>query len=242
MPKVSAEAGINLLLDNLPKPETSLIFAHIKEVELHFGDILCDAGQRQSSAYFPVSGMISLVASIDDQAPMELGMIGNEGVLGATLMLDVDEAPLRAIVQGDGIALRLPAAVLQDILGDCPVFSVRLKRYLYVLMCQLNSTTGCTHFHQVSERLVRWLLMTHDRTPANNLQLTQQFLADMLGVQRSAVSIAAGALQDKQLISYSRGEIMVLDRKGLEDTVCTCYSAIVKTEKAYSPIPKASLQ
>jgi len=232
----SAEASMNHLVDNLPLSEQSRFFAHSKEVELRFGEVLCDAGQQYAAAYFPITGMISLVASIDDEAALELGMIGNEGMLGATLLLGIDESPLRAVVQGQGTALRLPAAALQDILVDCPVLSVRLNRYLFVLMSQLNSTTGCTHFHQVSERLVRWLLMTHDRSPANSLHLTQQFLADMLGVQRSAISIAASALQEKQLISYSRGEIKVLDREGLERAACSCYPAIVETQKRYTSV------
>lgn len=224
----SADVGLNHLLRDLPEAEQTHLLEHLVKVDLHFGEVLCNADQVYTKVYFPLTGMISLVASVDEEAPLELGMIGSEGMLGATLLLAVDESPLRAVVQADGVAMSLPASVLKQLIVDCPVFTLRLKRYLYVLMHQLNHSTACTHFHQVNERLVRWLLMAHDRTPANNLMLTQQFLADMLGVQRSAISIAAGALQERELISYSRGEIKVLNREGLEAASCGCYSVIAK--------------
>ncbi|MFN3579720.1 MAG: Crp/Fnr family transcriptional regulator [Pseudomonas sp.] len=233
MPVQPVNARINQLLDGLPVAEEALILSHSKEVELRFGDVLGLAGKAHTYAYFPLTGMISLLATVDEAAALEMGMIGNEGVLGATLLLGVEESPLRAVVQGKGTALRLTAAALQDALLDCPVLSARMNRYLYVLMAQLNTTAGCTHFHQVSERLVRWLLMMDDRTAASSMHLTQQYLADMLGVQRSAVSIAAGALQASNLISYSRGEIKVLDRKGLENAACSCYPALVKIQKEH---------
>ncbi|MFN3579721.1 MAG: Crp/Fnr family transcriptional regulator [Pseudomonas sp.] len=235
MSKQLAKAPVNQLLDKLPVAEQSLILSHGKEVKLSFGDILSLEGKSHASAYFPLTGMISLVTNVDESAPLEMGMIGNEGLLGATLVLGVDEAPLRAVVQAKGSALRIPAAALQDLLQDCPVLTRRLNHYLYVLMSQLNSAAGCRHFHPVSERLVRWLLMTDDRIATHSMHLTQQFLADMLGVQRSAVSIAAGALQASNLISYSRGKIKVLNRKGLENAACSCYSGIVKIQKAYRP-------
>ena len=174
-----------------------------------------------------MSGFISLVSTIGSHPPLEMGLIGNEGMLGATLVLDVAKAPLRGVVQGSGEALRLPVSEVRAELRRSASLTKSLKRYLYVLMAQLTQTAGCTRFHEIDVRLSRWLLMTHDRAHADHFHLTHQFLADMLGVRRSAVSIAAGSLQDRKLIRYTRGEITILDRAGLEATSCECYEAVI---------------
>lgn len=215
---------VNHLLKNLPAKEKALVQERCISIELTFGTVVSERKQSYRYAYFPVTGFISAVACVDDHVPLELGIIGYEGMLGATLILGVDEAPLRGVVQGSGSALRMEASILRDLLPECPVLHATLKRYLYVLMTQLNQAAGCTHFHEVSERLARWLLMSHDRARADHFYLTHQFLADMLGVQRSAVSIAAGNLQRKNLIHYSRGDINIIDRKGLEAASCGCYA------------------
>lgn len=219
---------VNLLLSGLPRLERQRILFHCEPVELVFGSILCEADQPFSHLYFPLTGFISLVTTLGDHPPLELGLIGNEGVLGATLALGVNTAPARAVVQGTGSALRISTARLRQELDDCPRLLCTLKRYLYVLMAQLSQNAACGHFHEVEPRLARWLLMTHDRAHADHFHLTHKFLADMLGVRRSGVTIAAGTLQKRRLIHYSRGEITILDRQGLEGATCECYRALIE--------------
>jgi hypothetical protein len=157
---------------------------------------------------------------------LETGLIGNEGMLGATMVLDVDIADMRGIVQGAGDALRLTATDMWQLLREIPELRRTLGHYLYVLMSQLPRATACIHFHPIESRLARWLLMSHDRAHADHFHLTHKYMANMLGVRRSGVSVAAGSLQRRQLIAYSRGEIQILDRKGLEGVSCDCYAAV----------------
>ncbi|MEO4046043.1 Crp/Fnr family transcriptional regulator [Pseudomonas sp. CAU 1711] len=193
---------------------------------LSFGDILCEADQPLRHLYFPLDGFISLVFSLGRHRPLELGLIGNEGMLGATLALGIATAPSRAVVQGSGRALRISARQLRLALRDCPRLLRALQRYLYVLLVQLTQNAACGHFHEVEPRLARWLLMTQDCARTDQLQLTHAYLADMLGVRRSGVTIAAGALQARGLIHYQRGQITILDRAGLELRACECYAAL----------------
>lgn len=233
----------NLLLD-LQTPEVrERIWKHGEVVHLNFGAVLCELDEPFVNVYFPLSGFISLVSKVGDHPPLEMGLIGNEGMLGVTLVLGVASAPLRSVVQGEGEALRLSATDLRAELRRSPSLVKALNRYLYVLMAQLTQTAGCTRFHEINERLSRWLLMTHDRAHADHFHLTHQFLADMLGVQRSAVTIAAGTLQDNGLIHYTRGEITVLDRTGLEAAACDCYAAVVRDYAQIfgSPVANARL-
>lgn len=218
----------NQLLDQLPRSQKKRVMSMGETVDLVFGDTLCLSEQRYSRVVFPLSGLISLVAEVDKHPPLEMGMIGNEGMLGATLLLDMKTAPLQAIVQGDGTAIAISARNLMVALEENSAFRVILARYLYVLIRQLSKTAVCTHYHDLDTRLVRWLLMTHDRVHADHFYLTHQFLADMLGVQRSAVTIAASLLQKQNIIRYSRGEITILDRSRLESRSCGCYEAIVR--------------
>ena len=214
----------NQLIRRLPRKERDRVLACCEKVHLVFGTILCEPGKPYRHAWFPLTGSISTVAVVDEHQPLEIRLIGNEGMLGATLALDVDTVPLRGIVQGSGTALRMTAAALRRELRQCPALARMLKRYLYVLVAQLTQSTGCNRFHEVEARLARWLLLTHDCAPADKFHLTHEFLAGMLGVRRSGITIAAGALQDDDLIDYSRGEINVLDRKGLEARSCECYA------------------
>lgn len=168
------------------------------------------------------------MAVVGGHKPLEMGLIGNEGMLGATLALGVTNSPQRGVVQGSGTALRMTVAHLRAELRDSAALRRTLDRYLYVLMAQLSQTAACARFHAIEARLARWLLMTHDRAPSDHFYLTHDFLADMLGVRRSAVTIAAGALQHRELISYSRGRIVIVDRQGLESASCECYRAVVE--------------
>lgn len=227
MPSATSPVVDNILLKQLPRQQREKLNAASETVDLRFGDTLCEADHPYTHVYFPLTAFISLVVSVSRHPPLEMGMIGNEGMLGSTLVLGVKTAPLRAIVQGAGTAMRLPisrfSAALRNNAGLRPV----LGRYQFVLMKQLSQTAGCTRFHEVDKRLVRWLLMTHDRAHADSFHLTHQFLAEMLGVQRSAVTIAAGTLQQQGLISYTRGQITILNRRGLEALGCECYEAMV---------------
>lgn len=216
----------NHLFKCLSREERNRFLQHCESVNLVFGDILCELDEPIQHVYFPLEGFISLVISMEGHQPLEVGLIGNEGMLGATLALGVTDAPLKAVVQGSGSALRMTAAQFQHELRNSPSMLSTLNRYLYVLVMQLSQTAACTHFHEIEPRLARWLLMTHDRAHADHFHLTQEYLADMLGVRRSSITIAAGKLQQQKLISYIRGEINILDRKELEAASCECYSLL----------------
>jgi len=218
----------NTLIAGAPSKERLRFLANCEPVDLVFGDILYEAGRPIEHVYFPLVGFISLVATLDGRQPLEMGLIGNEGMLGVTLTLGVKTAPMRAVVQGEGTALRMTAVQLIRQLRDSPTMLRALDRYLYVLMAQLTQSSACTRFHEIEPRLARWLLMTHDRAHADHFHLTHEFLAGMLGVRRSGVSVAAAELQLRKIIRYSRGRISILNRKGLEAASCLCYDAMIK--------------
>lgn len=215
----------NRLIAGLPPPERQRLLANCALIKLTFGEVICRQHEPFSHAYFPVTASISLLASIKGHPAMEIGMIGSEGMQGVTLLLDVNQAPQNAIVQKSGNALRIAGPALRDLLTDSPMLKRALQGYFYQLMTQITQTTVCTRFHQVEARLARWLLMSHDRAQSDQFHLTHQMLANMLGVQRSAVTIASGALKNGLLIDYARGRISILDRAGLEAAACECYAA-----------------
>lgn len=219
--------AVNRLIDGLPSNARNRIRKLCKPVDLTFGATLCEPDQQLPFVYFPLTGFISLVIAVGNHPPLEIGLVGNEGMLGATLVLGVNTARLRGVVQGSGTALRMKATQFRRELRSSPPLRNALKRYVFVLLAQLSQTTACTRFHEIKPRLARWLLMTHDRAQADSFHLTHKYLADMLGVQRSAVTIAAGELQRKSLIRYTRGDITILDRRGLEAASCECYEAVV---------------
>lgn len=219
----------NDLIDFLPSRQRSRLRAQCKTVPMHFGARLAEKTKLIRHVYFPLSGFVSLVIKIDGHMPLEINIIGSEGMLGTELSLGTLCAPYTSVVQGSGMALRLSASAFSGQLDSSPALRAICNRYFYVLVEQLAQSTACNCFHDVSQRLARLLLMTHDRADGNDLELTHAFLATMLGVRRSAVTIAAGNLQHRQLISYSRGQIRVLSRGGLEKMSCECYAAGVKT-------------
>jgi len=218
----------NLLISSLPAKGGQQLLRLCEPVKLHFGTILCEINEPLEYAYFPVTALISLVIPTKDHQPLALAMIGNEGILGATLALGIPTPRLRGVVHGDGDGLRISAPRLRMLLLESPALQSVLMRYAFVLMGQLLQTASCNSFHEVEMRLARWLLMTDDRAKSDQLPLTHQFLADALGVQRSAVTIAAGKLQRKKLIKYNRGNIRILSRQGLEKASCECYGLQVK--------------
>jgi CRP-like cAMP-binding protein len=217
---------VNHLIAAQPQPDRNRLLESCEPVELIGGAILCETGEPLTHAYFPLVGFISLGATLRGRLPLEMGLIGNEGVLGVTLALGVATAPMRAVVQGPGTALRLSAAQLQIELNHSRPLLHTLNRYLYVLITQMSHTAACTYFHEIEPRLARWLLMAHDRAHADHFHLTHECLAELLGVRRSGVTIAAGALQQRGFIDYARGDIHILDRPGLETASCTCYDTL----------------
>lgn len=225
---MAATSGTNItnqLIDSLPKKQQGQLLDQCSPVHLHFAEVLYLPGDICKYVYFPLTGYISTVIATQDHKPLEVGMIGKEGMLGATLALGIEIASGQSLVQGSGLALRLTARRFRQLLADSPALQRETHRYLFFALEQLAQAAACNAFHEVQPRLAKWLLMAHDRSPADHLQLTHGFLADMLGVRRSAVSIAASALQANGYINYSRGQIRVLSRSGLISASCECYQA-----------------
>lgn len=221
----------NRLIETLPVRIRQRLIKLGQEVPLTYGDILTERGQLTRYAYFPLAGWISLIAVVGDTAPttesLEIELVGSEGMLGLSLSLGVASVANRAMVQGSGAALRIPSAAFRRELKGSAALRRCLGRYVHLHLGQLSQTAVCTCFHALDARLARWLLMTHDRAQADQFYVTQDLLANMLGVQRSGVSRAASVLQRQNLIRYSRGNVTVLDRKGLERASCACYQVLV---------------
>ncbi len=220
---------VNRLLAVLPQRDRQRLLAACETVDLAVGDVLCESGEQIRHAYFPLDGFISLLLTVDGHANLEVDLIGNEGMFGIPLTLGVTVSPLRALVQGSGSALRISPASLRQELERSVALRGALDRYVYVSLAQLAQGAACNSFHALDARLVRWLLMTHDRAHSDDFHLTHEFLAQMLGVRRVGVTNAASALQKNGLVSYSRGNIRVLDRARLEAASCSCYRAARNT-------------
>ncbi len=214
----------NHLIALLPKRYRDRLLAQCETVDLVFGDLVCEAGKPLRHVYFPINGFISLLAIDSEDAQLEVGMVGREGMLGVHHVLGVAQAPLKALVQGAGLSLRMASETFRAELKLNPPLQAVLSRYIHVCMQQLASSAVCLRFHELGPRLARWLLMTHDRAHSDEFHVTQEFLSSMLGVRRVGVNAAARALQSQGLIIYHRGDMQVLDRARLEATACSCFA------------------
>lgn len=223
----------NQLLAALPAKEYKRLLPHLECVPLPFMEVLYESGDTIEHVYFPNDGLISLLVVMADETAREVGLIGNEGMLGIAVALGMNTSPLRALIQMPGSAMRLKAQALRDELKHGGEMQNVLQRYSHALFTQVSQSAACVSSHAVDKRLSRWLVMTHDHAPGDEFAMKHEFMAMMLGVTRSVVTRAAGHLQNEKMIRYTRGQVTVLDRSRLEATACECY-AVVKTEYALS--------
>jgi CRP-like cAMP-binding protein len=219
-------SAANSLLAALPGGEYERLLAGLEPVKLTFGEVLYHPGEVIRHVFFPTDSLVSLLTPVEGHQALEVGLIGREGMLGNSLALGVSVSPVRAMVLVSGTALRMTSAHFRNHLQQCPQLQREVYRYTYELMAQMIQTAACNRFHRVEERLARWLLMTRDRVRSDQFHLTQELLANMLGVRRVGVTKAAGALRQRNLIDYNRGEISILDGEGLEAAACQCYQIV----------------
>ncbi len=216
----------NSLLAALPRKDYRLLLDELEPVALTYSQVLYEPGEKIKHVYFPTDSLVSLLTLVDQHHALEVGLVGHEGMVGISLAMEIAVSPVRALVQGTGMAMRMPAAPFLKEFRQSHALRRELHRYTYNLMTQITQTAACNRFHVVEARLARWLLMTQDRLRSSQFLLTQEFLAQMLGVRRVGVTKAARTLQENKLISYSRGNITILDRRGLEGACCSCYEIV----------------
>jgi CRP-like cAMP-binding protein len=225
----------NRLLAALPKSEYQRLLPKLKPFSLVFGEVIYEPGDLIRNVYFPTSGIISLLAAVEDRATLEVGIVGREGMVGLPAFMGVKTSNNRAVVQGAGEAMRMQASAFRSECENGGSFPRLLRRYTHSRLTQLAQGAACNRFHPIDARLARWLLMTRDRMGTDEFRLTQEFLSNMLGVRREGVNKAAGALQEQNLISYSRGNLLILDRVGLQAISCQCYEIIKKEYDTFLP-------
>ena len=223
------EARDNHLLSVLPEDEWARLGPHLVQVDMPLGQVVYESGDRLEHVYFPITTIISLLYVMEDGASAEIAIVGNEGLVGIALFMGGETTPSRAVVQSAGTAYRLSAHLLKEEFHRAGPMQRLLLRYTQALITQMAQTAVCNRHHSIDQQLCRWLLLSMDRLPSNKLRMTQELIANMLGVRRPGVTEAAMKLQDAGLIRYSYGNIEVLDRLGLEKRVCECY-AVVKHE------------
>jgi len=225
----SADPTRNHLLAALPAGEWRRWWPQLERVDLPLGRVLYESGGTLSHVYFPTTALVSLLYVMEDGASAEIAVVGNEGIVGISLFMGGDSTPSRAVVQSAGQGFRLRAQIMKDEFNRAGPVLHLLLRYTQALITQMAQTAVCNRHHSLDQQLCRWLLLSLDRLRANHLAMTQELIANMLGVRREGVTEAALKLQEAGLISYARGHITVLDRAGLEKRTCECY-AVVKRE------------
>jgi CRP-like cAMP-binding protein len=219
----------NRILSALPEEARERLHPHLQKVSLPLGSALYESGDAMRHVYFPVDSIVSLLYVMADGASAEISVVGNDGVVGIALFMGGESTPSRAIVQSGGSAYRLPGPILKAEFRRHGALLGLLLRYTQALITQMAQTAVCNRHHNIDQQLARWLLLSLDRLPDNRLSMTQELIANMLGVRREGVTEAAGRLQQLGLIAYNRGHIRVLDRPALERQSCECYE-VVKRE------------
>ena len=219
----------NHLLAALPPAEFARLSPQLELVSMRLGEVLYESGSRMAHVYFPTTSIVSLLHMLENGASAEIAVVGNEGILGISLFMGGETTPSRAVVQSSGYGYRLKAQLLKDEFDRAGPMLHLLLKYTQALITQMAQTAVCNRHHSIDQQLCRWLLLSLDRLSSNELRMTQELIANMLGVRREGVTEAAGKLQAAGLIHYSRGHITVIDRKGLEARACECY-AVVKKE------------
>jgi CRP-like cAMP-binding protein len=225
-PKNPPNPQQNHLLAALPKCESERLLPHLELVPLPLGEALYESGDRLNHVYFPTTAIVSLLYELENGSSAEIAVVGYEGIVGIALFMGGDTMPNRAVVQSAGNAYRLMGQLLKEEFNRAGALQHLLLRYTLAMLTQMAQTAVCNRHHSVDQQLCRWLLLSLDRLPANELSMTQELIANMLGVRREGVTEAAGKLQNDGLIHYSRGRITVLDRTGLEKRVCECYEVV----------------
>ncbi len=219
----------NYLLAALPPSAYHRLFPHLELVPMPLGEVLYESGGQLQYVYFPTTSIVSLLYVMENGASAEIAIVGNEGIVGVSLFMGGETTPSRAVVQSAGLCYRLKATLLLVEFNKGGAVLHLLLRYTQALITQMAQTAVCNRHHSLDQQLCRWLLLSLDRLQSNDLVMTQELIANMLGVRREGVTDAAGKLQHAGLINYSRGHITVIDRPGLEALVCECY-AVVKKE------------
>jgi CRP-like cAMP-binding protein len=217
----------NRILSALPAPEFAMLAAHLVRVDLKLGESLHRAGDTIEQVFFPEIGFISALSVLKGGQPLEIGLIGAEGVAGVSVVLGATTAYSETMCQTGGAAHRVSADRFRNVVEQAPRLRDLALRYAHVFHVQVAQTAACNSHHELSQRLARWLLAAHDRSGVPELSLTQELIAVMLGVRRSTVSVAAGQLQAAGIIQYQHGRITIVDRTGLESAACECYQAVV---------------
>ncbi len=216
----------NRLLAALPAKDYQQLLDGLDPVNLNYGDVLYESDEPMRHVYFPSDSLVSLLTVVEGHQALEVGLVGREGMVGDRLALGTGTSPVRALVQGTGTAMRMKSARFLKELQRSPALRHAVLRFTDSLMIQVTRTAACNRFHGIEARLARWLLMTQERLASREFRLTQEFLADMLGVRRVGVTEAASALKGRKLIRYSRGNITILDQEGLEAASCSCYEHV----------------
>jgi len=216
----------NHLLGALPDDEFARIASQLEFVQMPLGTVLYESGDKMSHVYFPTTAIVSLLYIMENGGTAEIGIAGNNGLIGMALYMGGETTSSRAVVQRAGEAVRLKAADVRAEFARGGLFQNLLLRYTQSLMTQISQTAVCNRLHNIQQQLCRWLLINHDQLPADKLVMTHDLIANMLGVRREGVTQAAGSLQEMGVIKYSRGTITILDRKGIERIACECYQVV----------------
>jgi CRP-like cAMP-binding protein len=223
----------NEILRELPHPEFAIVSPQLELVRLQPRQILHEAGDTLKSAYFCNTGLISVLSVLSDGKTVEVGLVGKEGLVGLPLIAGFRTSATRSVVQIEGTALRVDSDALAVLLRECPRLERKLQQFSQILAMQATQIAACNRLHEVEERLARWLLMSADRVGSPSLALTQEVLSQMLGARRSSVTVAAGILQKAGLISYTRGDVRIVQRAKLERAACECYGLMQRQVRVW---------